>query len=386
MGGVDWFNEIKSGSVGLAAAAAESLGNCARIFPLSRAANMACRAVFGTVAAIACTASLSSAAERGAAFTEGKLVTVYVSLPPGGSYDSYARVLSRHIGKHLPGKPSAILVRNMPGGGGITLANYLYNIAPNDGTHFGIFESGVPFASLLKDVPAQYDPRKFGWLGSLAKVVPMVIARSDAQVVTTSDLFSKELKVGASGAGSDTVGYPLILNQVLGTKLKVIPGYPGAPDIILAIERGELDGYAAWCWDCLKAQRPAWATNGFVRVLMQLSVDGDQELNAKGIPTALQLARTDEQRALLRVALASGTIARSFTAPPGVPIERLDALRRAFSETASDQEFLADAATLQLPIDLVDSVKLVSLLEDVYSVAPSLIQQVKAAWNGPLLK
>jgi tripartite-type tricarboxylate transporter receptor subunit TctC len=315
-------------------------------------------------------------------FTEDKVVTIYVSLPPGGSYDSYARMLSRHIGKYLPGQPSSVIIKNMPGGGGVTLANYLYNIAPKDGTHFGIFESGVPFAPILKDVPAKYDAREFGWLGSLAKVVPMVIARKGAPVATTDDLFSKELKVGASGAGSDTMGYPLILNQVLGTKLKIIQGYPGAPDISLAIERGELDGYAAWCWDCMKAQKPEWVKTDFVRLLMQIAIDGDPELNAKGVPTALELAKTQAQKAQLRVALASGLVARPFTAPPNLDPERLRLLREAFRKTVADPEFLAEAERLQLPVSLVDGERLSKLVRDIYDTDPALLAQVKAAWSG----
>jgi tripartite-type tricarboxylate transporter receptor subunit TctC len=319
-------------------------------------------------------------------FTENKVVTIYVSLPPGGSYDSYARLLSRHIGKNLPGSPSAVIVKNMPGGGGVTLANFLFQVAPKDGTNFGIFESGVPFAPILKDVPARYNSQEFGWLGSLAKVVPIVIARKDVPIATTSDLFSKELKVGASGAGSDTMGYPLILNHVLGTKFKIIGGYPGAADISLAIERGELDGYAAWCWDCMKAQKPDWVRNDFVRVLMQISTDGDKELTAKHVPTALELARSPEQKAQLRVALASGTIARPFTAPPGLEKERLDALRDAFKRTASDSDFLAEAERLQLPIDFVDGERLSAIIDEVFKTDPKVIEEVKSAWSGSATK
>jgi tripartite-type tricarboxylate transporter receptor subunit TctC len=335
------------------------------------------------ISTLAASSAHSASNER---FTEDKLVTIYVSLPPGGSYDSYARVLSRHIGKHLPGQPSSVIIKNMPGGGGITLANYLYNVAPKDGTHFGIFESGVPFAPILKDVPAKYDAQQFGWLGSLAKVVPMVIARKDAAVTTTAELFSKELKVGASGAGSDTMGYPLILNGVLGTKLKSIQGYPGAGDISLAIERGELDGYAAWCWDCMKAQKPEWVKNEFVRVLMQISIDGDPELTAKGIPTALELARTPEQKAQLRVALASGLVARPFTAPPNVDPDRLRLLREAFRKTAVDPNFIAEAERLQLPVSLVDGEQLSALIREIYKTDPALLAQVKAAWSGTAAK
>ncbi|MDB5642422.1 MAG: tripartite tricarboxylate transporter family receptor [Hyphomicrobiales bacterium] len=338
-------------------------------------------AALGATAVMVAAAAGATAAQNDR-FTEDKVVTIYVSLPPGGSYDSYARLLSRFIGKYLAGQPSSVIVKNMPGGGGITLANYLFNIAPKDGTHFGTFESGVPFAPILKDVPAKYDPQQFGWLGSLAKVVPMVIARKGAAVTSTDDLFTKELKVGASGAGSDTMGFPLILNQVLGTKLKVIQGYPGAPDISLAIERGELDGYAAWCWDCMKAQKPEWVKTDFVRVLMQIAIDGDNELNARGVPTALELARTPEQRAQLQVALASGLVARPFTAPPNIDAERLRSLREAFVKAAADPELLAEAERLQLPISVVDGEKLSALVNDIYKTDPALLAQVKAAWSG----
>jgi tripartite-type tricarboxylate transporter receptor subunit TctC len=199
-----------------------------------------------------------------------KTVTIFVATSPGGGYDFYGRLLARHIGKFLPGNPQ-IIVKNMPGAGGIVLANYLAQRAARDGTEIGTFEHGTAFAALLNGTPIQFDPVKLGWLGSLDQFVPIVAVWHTVPIFSADDLLIRPMTVGSSGAGSTTSGYPNSLNAILGTKIKVISGYAGSAEINLAIERGELDGVASWCWTCAKSEKPDWVSQNKLRVVLQLA-------------------------------------------------------------------------------------------------------------------
>ena len=317
-------------------------------------------------------------------FTENRSFNIYVGAPAGGSYDAYARLLSRHIARHLPGEPAAVLVRNMPGGAGLTAASYLYNVAPKDGLHIATFESGAPFAAILAETAAQLDGAKFTWLGNFNTLVPLVIARRDSDVATTDDLFRKQLLVGATGAGSSTAVYPSVLNRVLGTKMRVVTGYSGAADILLAIERGELQGYAGWCWDCMKRERPQWIANGPVRILMQIATEGDPELNKAGVPTAGDFAKSPAEKATLRLALAGAILARPYAAPPGLAGNRAQALKTAFAHTAIDPEFLGDAGKLHLPIIFKDAATVSAQVMEILATDPAIVAELKAARNAPI--
>lgn len=310
-----------------------------------------------------------------------KTVTILVGTSAGGGYDFYGRLLARHIGKFLPGNPQ-VIVKNMPGAGGIVLANYLQSRAAKDGTEIGEFEHGTAFASLLSGTPVQFDPVKLGWLGSLDQFVPIVAAWHTVPIYSADDLMTRTMTVGSSGAGSTTSGYPNALNAIIGTKIKVISGYAGSAEINLAIERGELDGVASWCWICAKSEKPDWISEQKLRVVLQLAPTGDPELNEKRIPTVFEYAQTDEQRHMLNIVFGSVAMARPFAAPPDLPPDRLQLLRNAFAQAATDPDLIADARQKGFHVTYVPPELLSSLVSGAYGADAALIKKVRAAYSG----
>ena len=325
---------------------------------------------------------IPSAASAQDAFTfQGKTVSVFVATSVGGGYDFYARLLSRHIGKHLPGNPT-IVVKNMPGAGGMVLANYLQTRAARDGTEFGAFEHGTAFTPLLTGARAEFDPTRLGWLGSMEQFTPIVAVWHTSPIHSADDLLTMPMNVGSSGAGSTTSGYPNALNGILGTKMKVIGGYPGSAEINLAIERGELDGVASWCWTCAKGQKPHWIAENKLRVVLQLAPVADPELKGKGIPTVFEWARTDEQRKMLNIVFASVAMSRPFAAPPDLPPGRLALLRSAFARAVSDPDLIADATDKGFIVEFIAPELIERLIANAYATSPELIAKVRAAYSG----
>jgi tripartite-type tricarboxylate transporter receptor subunit TctC len=319
----------------------------------------------------------SSAAEP----LKGKTVTILVGTSPGGGYDFYARMLARYLPKHLPG--TSVVVKNMTGGGGLRLATYLYGAAPSDGTEFGLTEYGVPFSSLLYGTPVQFDVLKFNWLGAIdAYVTPMVLAWHATPFRTFEDVLAMPMSVGATGATSFTAGYPYALNGILGAKFNVTLGYPGATDVTLAMERRELDGIVSWCWKCMKHQRPEWIREHKARVLLQLGTKGDPELDAQGVRTVMDVARTDEQKALLRAVFGGLGMAKSFFAPPDVPAETVAVLRKAIEASARDPEMNAFAEKAGYDVTYVPPEEIMAILRDAYGLDPVLVQTLRAAIAG----
>jgi len=316
------------------------------------------------------------------AFTfQGKTVSVFVATSVGGGYDFYARLLARHLGRHLPGNPT-IVVKNMPGAGGMVLANYLQTRAARDGTEFGAFEHGTAFTPLLTGAHAEFDPTRLGWLGSMEQFTPIVAVWHTSPIHSADDLLTTPMNVGSSGAGSTTSGYPNALNGILGTKMKVIGGYPGSAEINLAIERGELDGVASWCWTCAKGQKPHWIAENKLRVVLQLAPVADPELKRIGIPTVFEWARTDEQRKMLNIVFASVAMSRPFAASPDLPPGRLALLRSAFARAVIDPELVADATDKGFIVEFVAPELIEQLIANAYATSPELIAKVRAAYSG----
>jgi tripartite-type tricarboxylate transporter receptor subunit TctC len=312
---------------------------------------------------------------------KGKTVIIHVGVSPGGGYDAYARILARYLPKHLPG--STVVVKNMPGGGGLRLATYLYNAAPNDGTEFGLTEIGVPFMPLFYGTQVQFDALKFNWLGAIdADVTPMVLAWHATPFRTFEDTLKTPMSVGANGVTSFTAGYPYALNGILGTKFNVVLGYGGATEVTLAMERREVDGIVSWCWKCMKVQKPAWITEKKARVLLQLGTKGDPELDAMGVPIVMEVAKTDDQKRLLRAVFGGLGMAKSFMAPPGIPPESVAVLRKAFAAAAHDPEMIEAGEKAGYDIIYVPPDEVLSILRDAYSLQPALVQKLRAAMIG----
>jgi len=311
-------------------------------------------------------------AQTASEFYKGKTVDVYIGTSVGGGYDAYARLLSRHMGRHVPGNP-IFVPKNMEGGGGIRLANFLYNVAPKDGSTFGTFNRGTGFDPLLGNKGAQFDATRFNWIGSANNEVSVCVAWHTTGVTRYEELLSKELVVGASGPAADTYQFPKIANGVLGTRFKIIAGYPGGNDIDLAMERGEVQGRCGWSWTSVKATHQPWLDQNKIHILFQIGLSKHPDL--PNVPLVMDLARTDEERAIFKVIFGRQVMAWPFTAPPGVPQERISVLREAFMDTMKDKEFLAEAAKAGLEIRPVSGVDIQKLVHEAYDTPAAVVQR-----------
>jgi tripartite-type tricarboxylate transporter receptor subunit TctC len=310
----------------------------------------------------------------------GKPISILTSGSAGGGYDMYARLVSRHIGRFLAGNPTST-VKNVVGAGGFAAATRLYAIEPKDGTSFGIFQDTVAFAPLLESAATKlnYDPLKFSWLGTLDSFVPTVISMTGSPFGTLEDIQQKEMTVASTGAGSTSFFYPKFLNAYLGTKLRIIAGYPGTPEVAMALERGEVEGYTAWCWSCIKVQRPEWYQMRKITVLLQLSMDGDPELNSWGVRTLRDVLKTDEQKQAAAILFGGLQLARPFAAPPNVPEPTLKLLREAFTAMARDKLFLEDAEKGSMPILYGDHKQIEAALNKAYAASPEALGRLRKA-------
>ena len=311
-------------------------------------------------------------AQTASEFYKGRTVDVYIGTSVGGGYDAYARLLSRHMGRHVPGNP-IFVARNMEGGGGIRLANFLYNVAPKDGSTFGTFNRGTGFDPLFGNKGAQFDATRLNWIGSANNEVSVCVAWHTTGVSRYEELFSKELVVGASGPAADTYQFPKIVNGVLGTRFKIIAGYPGGNDIDLAMERGEVQGRCGWSWTSVKATHQPWLDQNKIRILFQIGLSKHPDL--PNVPLIMDLARTDEELAIFKVIFGRQVMAWPFTAPPGVPKERISVLREAFMDTMKDKEFLGEAAKASLEIRPVSGGDVQKLVHEVYDTPAAVVQR-----------
>ncbi|MGE0652456.1 MAG: Bug family tripartite tricarboxylate transporter substrate binding protein [Alphaproteobacteria bacterium] len=306
-------------------------------------------------------------------FYSGKDVKLIVSSSPGGGYDTYARLMSRHIGPFIPGKPD-IIVQNMPGAGGIKAGNYLFNVAPKDGSVFGGIQNGVPFEPLFRRKEARFDPLKFNWLGTPNSEVGMLLVWHTVPVKTLEDATKRETLMGSSGAASTPSFYARILNEVFGTRLKLITGYPGQTEAFLAMERGELEGYPSTFWSSLKATRPDWIKEQKVRLLVQYGQKPHPEL--PDVPVARDLAKSADDKALLDLAMAPLVLGRPYLAPPEVPMDRVAALRAAMKATFAAAAFRAEAKKLRLEVDPQTGEEMTELLRTTYAAPKPVVERL----------
>jgi len=315
-------------------------------------------------------------------YTKNNQIRLIVSSDAGGGYDGYARLLARHMGKHIPGNPTFV-VQNMPGAGGLIAANFLYNAAPKDGTALGQVQRLVPFVQILGEPGAQFETAKFNWIGSLASEVEVCVSWNTAAVKTVEDLKKTELIVGGSGP-NDTEAVPAILNNILGTKFKIISGYPSSTAVTLAVERGEVNGICS-SYSSLSTRNAYWFKDKKINLLLQSATKKHRDL--PNVPLALDLATNAEDKALLELNDARLSTGRPFVAPPGIPAERVKALRDAFMATVKDKDFLADAEKSKHEIEAVSGQDMQALLERVSKTPKALIDRLADAqkYKGPTI-
>jgi tripartite-type tricarboxylate transporter receptor subunit TctC len=332
----------------------------------------------GVAAAILALGPLSAAhAQSPADFYKGKTVDLYIGYSAGGGYDVYARALARHMGRFIPGNPT-ILAKNMPGAGSLVLANWLYNVAPKDGSAFGIIGRGTAFDPLLGSTKAQFDAGKFNWIGSMNDEVSVCVAWHTTGITTLEQVERKELTVGGSGPAADTDQFPKVLNATIGTKFKLVTGYPGGNDVDLAMERGEVMGRCGWSWSSVIATHKSWIDDKKINVLVQLSLS--KHVDLPHVPLIMDFARTEEQKQIFKLVFARQPMGRPFLAPPGIPLERVAVLRKAFMDTMKSGEFLAEAGKMQLEINPVSGDAVQKIVQEVYrtpkAVAAAVAQMV----------
>jgi tripartite-type tricarboxylate transporter receptor subunit TctC len=286
-------------------------------------------------------------AQSVADFYRGKSISMVIATSPGGDYDLRARLLARHIGRHIPGEP-AIIPRNMPGAVGVQAANWLATVAPRDGTVIHAIMQNMSAYQALGGSSVEFDTRKFFWIGNTTDTPNVINSWHTTGIKTVQDVMTRELVVGAPGTATSSVYYPKALNELVGTKFKIVSGYPGGNDVNLAMERGEVGGRGSNSWASWKATHPQWLAEKKIFILVQIALKRHPEL--ADVPTMIELAKNDDDRAVLEFLSADIPINRAYVTTPGTPAERVAALRRAFEATMKDPAFLAEAAKSNIDI------------------------------------
>jgi tripartite-type tricarboxylate transporter receptor subunit TctC len=320
----------------------------------------------------------SATAQSAADFYKSKNVDLYIGYSVGGAYDLYARMLAKHMSKHIPGHPM-VITKNMEGAGSLRLANWLYNVGPKDGSAFGIIGRGTGFDPLLGNKAAQFDATKFTWIGSANNEVSICVAWHTSGVTRFEDMLEKPLIVGGTSTSADTDQFPRITNGVLGTKMKVITGYPGGNEVGLAMERGEVQGVCGIGWTGIEILYPEWFAKGTVKPLVQLSVKGHRDLHSRKVPTTLEFARNDDERSVMELIYSQGVFGRPFVLPPGVPADRVAALRKAFMAAFADPRLLAEAKKMNFDIEPMSGEDMQALVTNLYATPANVVEKAKQA-------
>lgn len=326
----------------------------------------------------------ATAADSVADFYRGKTITCYIGYASGGGYDLYARIIGRHMTKHLPGNPM-ILPVNMPGASSMVLGNFLAKFAPRDGTAFGAVNSALLLDPLFNGPKskAQFTGPDMTVIGNAVTSASVLVAMARSGITSIEQLHGageKSLVIAASTPSGDTYLLPLALKNVLGLHLRLITGYPGTRESVMALETGEVMG-RIWDMEGIKAARPQWLTDGTLRILAQLALRKDPSVPAD-VPLVTDFARTDEEWKVLSVIFLSTILARPYIAPPSIPDERVQALRAAFMATMDDPEFLTETSSLQLKIDPIAGAEMERMIKDAYALPEPIVAKVRQALDS----
>ena len=307
-------------------------------------------------------------------FYKANPITIVVGFGPGGGYDVYSRALSRHMAKHVPGAPS-IVVRNMPGAGSMAAANYIYNNAPKDGSHIATFSRSIPTQPLFDNSGVQFDALKLNWVGSPAAEVSVVFSPVEKGFRTIEDLRARPMAVPASGLGADSGVYPLVINALLGTKMKIVTGYRGSGDFMLAIERGEVDGMGGSSISTLRSTRPQWLKEKTINLILQIALR--KHADYPDVPLALDFVKDPVDRKVMELIFSRQEIAFPYAAPPGIPSDRLAALRKSFAETLRDPAFVQEAEKMGLEVSPVSGEEVLKILTQAYAASPDILARAR---------
>jgi len=324
-------------------------------------------------------ASGAFAADDVANFYKGRTVTIDIGYSAGGGYDLYARTLARHLGDHIPGHPS-VIPQNMPGAGSLKVTNYLYNVAPKDGTVIATFARGMAMEPLFDKTGIEFDAQKLNWIGSITNEVSVCAFRSDSGIKTWRDMLAKSYTVGGTGSGSDTDVFPDVLRHMFHMKIKLVTGYPGGKDVLLAMQRGEVNGRCGWSWSSVKSTSYSLYQKKEIVIPVQLALKKHPDL--PNVPLIMDLTKDPDERAALKLIFARQSVARPYAAPPGVPAQRIAALRKAFDDTMKDPAFLDEAEKTRLEVQPVSGEEVQQLVAELYQSSPKVVKMAAEAVKG----
>jgi tripartite-type tricarboxylate transporter receptor subunit TctC len=332
------------------------------------------RTVFA-IAALSAAATALPPPAHAENFFEGKTITLVTSTGIGGSYDVLARAISRYMPRYIPGKPTMI-VQNMPGAGNVLATNYMYNIAPKDGTAIAVVHAAMPLHQVLDGRGVRYDAGKFNWLGSTGPETEVIIVWSTAGIHTIDDARKQTVILGGTGEGSGLFIIPAAMNHVLGTRFKMIIGYKTSEDVNLAMQRGEVQA-RAFGLDSILAQHADWLRDKKIDVIAQAGVKRDKGL--PGVPLLTELVTTEVDREIMALISSTAGLGHPYLAPPGIPADRLAVLRQAFMATLHDKAFIDEAAKLDLAIDPMDADEVAAIVNGTIGAAPAVVAKAKIA-------
>ncbi len=331
----------------------------------------------GACAALVVLAGLAAAAGADD-FYKGRNVSLVIGFSVGGGYDAYARLLARYIGKHIPGEPS-IIPQQMAGAGSLRATNFLYSVAAKDGSVFGTFSRSMGIEPLI-DKTAEFDSRKFSWLGSVTDDNTICVSWNTSPIKNWDDFLSKPSKFGGLGAGADPDVWALLYKNIFGAKVQLVTGYPGTNDVTLAMERGEVDGLCGLSWSTIKTRHGDWLNSHSVNIIVQAALKKEPEIEA--VPLATDLVKRPEQLQIIKLLLTAQAMARPFAAPPDIPAERKAALIGAFDATMKDADFLAEAQKLDFEVRPVSAATVDALLAEVYTTPKDVLDKAANAISG----
>jgi tripartite-type tricarboxylate transporter receptor subunit TctC len=311
-------------------------------------------------------------------FYKGKTVSILVGADTGGGYDLAARTLAHFLGRHIPGEPS-IVVQNRPGASSLLVANYVYEVAPKDGTVIAAPQRPIPFQPLFGDAGVRFDVRKIQWLGSSTNEAGVVVAWHTAPQMSAADLFNQPMVVGGNGPATDTELFARAMNSVLGTKFRIVSGYPGQAQIVLAMQRGEVQGTANWSFSDIEKGHPDWIAGGTIRMLLQLDLTKSTDPALRNVPSVFDIARTDDERRVFEILMGMKSLGRPYFVAPEVPRDRAAALQVAFMETMHDPDFVTEARRTLGSIDPTSGPDMARIVGRVYTLPAEIVARAREA-------
>jgi tripartite-type tricarboxylate transporter receptor subunit TctC len=317
----------------------------------------------------------ASAQDSVATFYKNRQIKIAVGFSAGGSSSLYAQALARHMGKYIPGNPT-LVVQHMPGAGGLVAANYVYNNAARDGSEFAITSRTAALEPLLGNQNARFDPLKFNWIGNANIENSVCIVWHTAPAKSIDDIFVKEVIVGGANTAAQEVMFPRAFNKLLGTRFKIVTGYPGSTELLLAMERGEVQGFCGIGWTFVKLRKGDWLKEKKINILFQMALKKHPEI--PDVPAILDYAKRPQDRQVLELLFAPQDMGRPFFAPPGIPDERVRVLRSAFLQTLKDAAFLEEAEKQGIEVQPVSGEDIQALLERVYATSKEVVERAKA--------